>query len=335
MRDAAPPNQVTALRDGRRGPQTRRWYAPLLAVPTPVIFVVAAALAVFVLWRQGALTRIGASIRDVHPAFVLAILLAYAASILLLAVRWHILVRMAEGHPVWTSSAEVFLTSVIVNYAAPIGLAVPTRAALTVRDLGLSAAQSGAVVAWEVLLDVAALSAIAVLWLALGGSSALHLLSLDSRVLFVAAAVVVVAGTAAVAVLRLTSVRSRLEGPTRQLLSLPVRRPGTALLAIALTALFWSAQLGIMAALLGVFGVVAAPSLLLGIMGLPMLIGMLSPVPGGAGVREALMAGASRLEGVAAGPVVLAAVAYRLALFVVTPVVWGVVRLVRAWTARQ
>jgi len=70
-------------------------------------------------------------------------------------------------------------------------------------------------------------------------------------------------------------------------------------------------------------------------MGLPVLIGMLSPVPGGAGVREALMAAVAQLEGVPAGPVVLAAVAYRLALFAVTPFVWGAVRLARASTRRQ
>jgi uncharacterized membrane protein YbhN (UPF0104 family) len=86
-------------------------------------------------------------------------------------------------------------------------------------------------------------------------------------------------------------------------------------------------QLGVMAALLSVFGAPPSPSLLLGVMGLPVLIGMVSPIPGGAGVREALMAAAARLEGVPVGPVVLAAVAYRLALFVVTPVVWGGVRL--------
>jgi uncharacterized membrane protein YbhN (UPF0104 family) len=88
--------------------------------------------------------------------------------------------------------------------------------------------------------------------------------------------------------------------------------------------------MGVLAGLLRIFGVAASPSLILGLMGLPVLIGMLSPVPGGAGVREALMAAVARLDGVAAGPVVLAAVAYRLALFAVTPLVWGVVRLARA-----
>jgi uncharacterized membrane protein YbhN (UPF0104 family) len=73
---------------------------------------------------------------------------------------------------------------------------------------------------------------------------------------------------------------------------------------------------------------------MLGLMGLPMLIGMLSPVPGGAGVREALMAGMAGVEGQPGAPVLLAAVAYRLALFVVTPIVWGGLRVVRMLTAR-
>jgi uncharacterized membrane protein YbhN (UPF0104 family) len=90
-----------------------------------------------------------------------------------------------------------------------------------------------------------------------------------------------------------------------------------------------------MAALLQLFGVTVSLSLLLGLMGVPVLVGMLSPVPGGAGVREALMVAAAGLAGIPAGPVVLAAVAYRLALFLVTPPVWGVVRLARAATNRR
>ena len=103
---------------------------------------------------------VGASLRDAEPWQIGAILLAYAVSIFVLGLRWHALVRMVGGTSPWTASSEVFLTSVIVNYAAPIGLAVPTRAALTVRDLRLPLMQSGAVVAWEAALDVAALAAI-------------------------------------------------------------------------------------------------------------------------------------------------------------------------------
>jgi uncharacterized membrane protein YbhN (UPF0104 family) len=308
----------------------RRWFSPILAVPTPVIFAIAALLAAIFLWRQGGLSEILISIRSVHPARIVAILLVYATSILLLGIRWHALVRMAGGTPHWSSSAEVFLTSVIVNYAAPIGLAVPTRAALTVRDLELSRGQSGAVVGWEAALDVLALSVISAAWLLLGGSDLVHSVGADGRVLLVSAVIVALGVVVAFAVGRSTPIRSRIDPFTRRLLSSPARHPILALVALALTAAFWAIQIGIMAALLELFGVAVSLSLLFGIMGVPVLVGMFSPVPGGAGVREALMAAAARLAGIPAGPVVLAAVAYRLALFLVTPLVWTAVRLARA-----
>jgi glycosyltransferase 2 family protein len=313
----------------------RRWYSPLLAVPTPVIFAVAAALATILLWRQGGLTEIVDSVRGVHPARVVAILLVYAASILVLGMRWHALVRMAGGAPHWSSSAEVFLTSVIVNYAAPIGLAVPTRAALTVRDLELSPGQSGAVVGWEAALDVMALTVISAAWLLLGGSDLVQTMDVDARVL----TLVVVAGALSLiamgALSRSTAIRSRIVPFAGRMLSSPAEHPMLALLALALTSGFWAMQTAIMGALLQLFGVAVSLSLLCGIMGVPVLVGMLSPVPGGAGVREALMAAAARLAGTAAGPVVLAAVAYRLALFLVTPLVWGAVRLARSSANRR
>jgi uncharacterized membrane protein YbhN (UPF0104 family) len=274
-------------------------------------------------------------VRDVHPARVVAILLAYAGSILLLGIRWHALVRMAGGAPHWTSSAEVFLTSVIVNYAAPIGLAVPTRAVLTIRDLELSPSQSGAVVGWEATLDVAALVVISAAWLILGGSDLVQTISVDGRVL-VLIAVVTVLGVIVIRVAsRSTAIRSRIAPFAGRMLSSPAEHPILAIVAVALTGGFWVTQAGIMAALLALFGVSVSLQLLLGIMGVPVLVGMLSPVPGGAGVREALMAAAARLGGAPAGPVVLAAVAYRLALFLVTPLVWGAVRLARAGASRH
>jgi glycosyltransferase 2 family protein len=322
------------LDDGTPVPR-RRWFSPILAVPTPVIFAVAAAVATFLMWRQGGLTDIIVSVRNVHPGRILAILLVYAASLLLLGIRWHALVRMAGGVPHWSSSAEVFLTSVIVNYAAPIGLAVPTRAALTVRDLEMSPGQSGAVVGWEAALDVIALTAISAAWLLLGGSNLIQTMSVDGRVLAIVVLVVALGAIALSAVGRSTAIRSRIAPFAGRMLSSPAEHPMLALLAIALTGAFWAIQSGIMAALLQLFGVAISLSLLLGIMGIPVLVGMLSPVPGGAGVREALMAAAARLVGIAAGPVVLAAVAYRLALFLVTPLVWGLVRLARAGTGRR
>ncbi|MGH2617701.1 MAG: lysylphosphatidylglycerol synthase transmembrane domain-containing protein [Thermomicrobiales bacterium] len=330
MNETAPADGVGPANSERARATVHRWLGPLLAVPTPVIFVAAAALAVLFLWRGGRLDEVEASVRTASPGAALAILLVYATSIMILGLRWHILVRMAHGAPAWTSSAEVFLTSVIVNYAAPIGLAVPTRAALTVRDLGLSSRQSGAVVAWEAALDVAALAAISVAWLAAGGAVLVQMVAVDARMVAIAAAVIAV-GIAVTGILaRNAAVRSRAAPIFGRMLSGPVQHPALAILALSLTAAFWAMQMGVMAGLLGIFGVPVSPSLMLGLMGLPVLIGMLSPVPGGAGVREALMAAVARLDGVAAGPVVLAAVAYRLALFAVTPVVWGVVRLARA-----
>jgi len=312
----------------------RRWFSPILAVPTPVIFGVAAALAVLLLWRQGGLVEIMDSLRDVHPGRVVAILVVYAGSILLLGVRWHALVRMAGGDPPWTSSAEVFLTSVIVNYAAPIGLAVPTRAALTIRDLGLSPSQSGAVVGWEVALDLVALSLISAAWLIVGGSDLVQTMTVDGRVLLLVALLGAIGAVAMYFATRSAAIRSRIAPLAGRMLSSPVEHPVLALVAVVLTGGFWSTQVGIMAALLALFGTSVSLQLLLGVMGVPVLVGMLSPVPGGAGVREALMAAAARLGGTPAGSVVLAAVAYRLALFLVTPLAWGAVRLVRAGANR-
>lgn len=313
----------------------RRWYSPILAVPTPVIFGVAAAMATILLWRQGQLTEIVDSLRNAHPARVVGILLVYAASILLLGIRWHALVRMAGGAPLWSSSAEVFLTSVIVNYAAPIGLAVPTRAALTVRDLELSPVQSGAVVGWEAALDVAALATISGMWLFLGGSELVQTMSVDRRVVVIFVVVAALGAAAITAMSRSTAIRARIAPFAGRMLSSPGQHPMLALVALVLTGAFWAIQTGIMAALLQLFGVAVSISLLCGIMGVPVLVGMLSPVPGGAGVREALMVAAAGLAGIPAGPVVLAAVAYRLALFVVTPLVWGLVRLAPAIANRR
>jgi uncharacterized membrane protein YbhN (UPF0104 family) len=313
----------------------RRWFGPILALPTPVIFVAAAALALGLLWRGGGLHGVVESLRDIHPIKVAGLLLVYAASLSLLGFRWHTLVRMAGGSPAWASSAEVFLTSVIVNYAAPIGLAVPTRAALTVRDLDMTPTQSGAVVGWEAALDVLALTLISVAWLGVGGLALLQSMTIDGRVLAVGAMAVVLGAIAIGGLARSSVIRSRIAPFAYRMISNPAEHPLLALLALLLTAGFWLVQVGVMAVILDAFGASASPALLLGVMGLPMLIGMLSPVPGGAGVREALMAAAARLEGVPAGPVVLAAVAYRLALFVVTPFVWGVIRLASKTAKRR
>jgi uncharacterized membrane protein YbhN (UPF0104 family) len=301
-------------------------------LPTPTLFVLSALVATFVLWRKGSLNDIGPTLRTLPPERAIVILAVYAISILVLTLRWHSLARIAGNAPAWFSSAEVFLTSVIVNYAAPIGLAVPTRAALTVRDLGLTPTESSAVVAWELLLDLAALSVLSAGWLAMGGAARLGDPATGARFVVAGVAVALVAVVACALGLRMSPVARRLSGSATQVIRFPARQPGRMIVAIGLTVLFWSMQTSVMAALLEIFGTSPSVRLMLGIMGLPILIGMLSPVPGGAGVRETLMATAAGLQGVAAAPVLLAAIAYRLALFVVTPVVWSTLRLARTLT---
>lgn len=311
----------------------RRRLAPILAIPTPVVFLAAAGIATYLMWRQGSLAEVSASLQSVSVAWVLAILAAYALSIFMLGVRWHALTSLAGGAPPLFSSAEVFLTSVIVNYAAPIGLGVPTRAALTVRDLGLTPMQSGAVVGWELILDILALLLISAMWLILGGTELIQSAAIDGR-LGVAAAVLALGGVGLIlALVRVETLRERSARLLGPMISQPSRRPALALFTAALTVIYWGVQMGVIAGLLAVFGVVPNLSLVAGMMGLPVLIGMLSPVPGGAGVREALMAASAQLAGVAAAPVILAAVAFRMALFVVTPLVWGVLKLARMWSS--
>ena len=193
------------------------------------IFGVAAAVSMILLWRTVGLSTYGFGAG--HPSRTAR---RYPPRLrgqhLLLGIRWHALVRMAGGAPLWTSSAEVFLTSVIVNYAAPIGLAVPTRAALTVRDLMLSPEQSGAVVGWEATLDVVALAIISVAWLFPGGADLVQT-KVDGWVIVLLAVVVVL-----VAVLILGSSKSRRSVPAsrlcRRMLSNPVEHPILALFAV-------------------------------------------------------------------------------------------------------
>jgi hypothetical protein len=59
----------------------------------------------------------------------------------------------------------------------------------------------------------------------------------------------------------------------------------------------------------------------------PVLVGMLSPVPGGAGIREALMIGVARVEGADTAIVLVAALVYRVALFLAIPILYLAVRI--------
>ena len=149
-RARAPAGPADGGAAARATPARRSAWRRALATPTPVIFVASLAAAVVLLWRQGALADLGAATRGVDRATVGAGVVLYALGLAMLCLRWHALVRMAGGSSDVPLAAEAFLTSVVVNYTAPIGLAVPARAALTSRDLGLSLGASGAVALWEV-----------------------------------------------------------------------------------------------------------------------------------------------------------------------------------------
>ncbi len=313
----------------------RRGLGRLLAVPTPVIFVFSILVALALLWWQGSLADLASSLRRLSPATIVAALVLYGAGLALLSARWHALVRMAGGTAPAPVSADVFLTSVVVNYAAPIGLAVPTRAALSKRDLGLSVSGSGAVVLWEALLDLGVLALIGVAWLVIGGAGAVRIVAEQGGSWLVLAGVLaLVAAISLVAALALSSrLRARLRAFSGEALGLPRRKPGPALAALACTVVFWALQAVILALLLAGFGIPnPTTSLVLGVLGWPVFVGMLSPVPGGAGVREALMVAVAGLERVDGAAVLLAAVTYRLALFATLPVAYALARWWRAAT---
>ena len=325
--------EIGAAEGAVAGPAQRSGWRRFLAVPTPILFAVSVLVGLALLARQGALADVGAAAARVHPAIIAATLALYAGGLLLLSLRWHALARMAGGTVAAQVAAEVFLTSVVVNYAAPIGLAVPTRAALSKRDLGLSPSGSGAVVLWEALLDLGILAAIGVLWLVLGGGEAATAMAAEGQAWTVAAAVLLalVAGAGVALFIVSRRVRARVRRFGGEALALPVKRPREALTALVLSLAFWALQTGILRLLLEAFGVVSPSSaLVLGLLGWPTFIGMVSPVPGGAGVREALMvavAGVSRVDGAA---VLLAALAYRVTLFVTLPFVF---LAARGWRA--
>src|SRR4029079_5929019 len=96
--------------------------------------------------------------RTRDPALLIRGAVRYLIGLFLLCVRWHSLVLMIHGTSNFGRAGEAFLTSVVINYAAPVGLAVPTRAALTKRALGLSLTETSAVALWEVGADVIILS---------------------------------------------------------------------------------------------------------------------------------------------------------------------------------
>jgi len=306
----------------------------IAGIPVPVLFGGSVAIAALLLWRQGALGEVAAAVGDLRWSTVAAALVGYAVGLAVLAGRWHALVRMAAGTARPPVSAEVFLTSVIVNYAAPIGLAVPARAALSKRDLGLTGSGSGAVVLWEALLDLTVLAGFGGLWLVLGGVEAARVLADRGGQWLLPVAVAGAIGAVGIAVAAAASrrLRERLRRFSGDALRLPAREPGWAALAGGLTLLFWAIQLAVFGVLLAGVGVRPSASLLFGLLGWPMFFGMVSPLPGGAGLREALMVAVAGLVGADGGAVLTAALLYRMALFAALPAVFLLARLWRART---
>ncbi|MEJ7762211.1 MAG: lysylphosphatidylglycerol synthase transmembrane domain-containing protein [Thermomicrobiales bacterium] len=302
-------------------------------MPIPVIFALAVIVGLALLWRQGALGDVAGAVRAADAPLVVAGFLLYLVGLALLSLRWHLLVILTHGRSDPARAAEAFLTSVVINYAAPIGLAVPTRAALTKRALGLSMAETGAVAFWEIVADVVVLGAIAAVWLLLVlGQASVVIDAVGPAGPWVAGAMVGLGAVAGAVGLGVGPVRRRVARVAGGAWSYPRRRPGLAAGILAVTAAYWVAQGVTLAVFLVAFGVGVSPVLVTGLTGLPVLVGMLSPVPGGAGVREALMVAVARVHGADGGEVLMAALAYRVALFAAIPVLYGLVRL---WLARR
>jgi uncharacterized protein (TIRG00374 family) len=301
------------------------------AVPTPLIFVFSVLLAVGLLWQQGSLGDVINAARDANPWLMIGAMLLYMVSLALLAGRWHILIVMIHRSSHAARAAEAFLTSVVINYAAPVGLAVPSRAALTKRALGLSGPETGAVALWEVGADVLVLSLLSLLWVLISGSKALN--ALDNAVSPLLVLGVIVAGLLFVGIGMVLirhlkpSLWARIRFEAIQFFRYPRQYPLDAARAMIVTFVYWGMQIAVLWLLLNAVGVDAGPSLTLGLVSVPILVGMLSPVPGGAGVREALMIAMAHVYNVDSGAVLLAALVYRVALFAAIPILYAGVRL--------
>jgi uncharacterized membrane protein YbhN (UPF0104 family) len=228
----------------------------------------------------------------------------------------------------------------VINYAAPIGLAVPSRAALTKRALGLDAAETGAIALWEVGVDVIVLAAASGLWLLLGGwdGALVPDTSGNQRLAGLAIALTGLALAAAAGALlarRRPATWAKITLLIKSFATYPSRRPRYALLTLAVTVVYWVAQGAVMWLLLGALGADPGALLVHGLMSIPILVGMLSPVPGGAGIREALMLAVARVTGADAAAVLLAALTYRIALFASIPILYAGVRIWIGWERKS
>ena len=260
----------------------------------------------------------------------------YLVSLWILAIRWHELVKMAQGWSDLPKAAEAFLTSVVINYAAPVGLAVPSRAALTKRALGMDKHATGAVAIWEIGMDVIVLGLGTVVWLILApGSTAAVGRELGANAsrytTFGIIGLVLVIVVLAV-FFRKAEQRRRAVNFIRRILVSPLERPVDAARAFVASVLYWVTQGIVLALLVHAMGVEVSLVFMIGLTSLPLLIGMLSPIPGGAVVREAMMYVVARMAGVPGAEVVAAAVIFRMALFGAIPILYAITRI---WLSKR
>ena len=309
---------------GRKGA-----FGRLLAVPTTAIFGISLILAVVMLYLTGALSGVVDAVRDADlPTLALSAPI-YLASLWVLAYRWHLLVRMAKGSSNLPKAAEAFLTSVIINYAAPVGLAVPSRAALTKRALGLNASQTGTIALWEIAFDVLVLGSGAAIWMLIADGAPdevrREIAQSSTSYLLAGAALIVLAAIAAVIASRKPGLRQKVTSIGRTIMVAPSKRPAEAGLTLAVSLIYWILQGVVLWMLITALGVTVSAPFMLGFTSLPILVGMLSPIPGGAAVREGLMYVVARLSGFGseADAILAAALIYRFALFAAIPILFG------------
>ncbi|MGH2548136.1 MAG: lysylphosphatidylglycerol synthase transmembrane domain-containing protein, partial [Thermomicrobiales bacterium] len=305
-----PPQETSPKATGKRSIGSH-----LSRIPTPLIFVFSIGLALLFLWRQGSLGDVAEAARDADKKLLILAGVIYLFTLALLALRWHLLIKAIHGTSNLMKAAEAFLTSIVINYAVPVGMAVPSRAALTKRALGLTAAETGAVALWEIGAEFIVLGLFSLVWILISGGDGLD--AVNDTVSPLLLLLVVLAGLVAFAGGLITlrklkpSLWARIRFEGKKIIRLPLEHPRAAANVFAITLVFWLLQFAVFWCLLNAVDVGTSFGLTLGVMSVPIMIGMFSPIPGGAGVREALMIAMAHIYDVDSTNVLLAALVYR------------------------